>query len=62
MSSKAGQHASFQANNTMLGVQDSDTEVQALEAMCNLATASAEEKQATGTLATTNAHLVAELV
>ena len=43
----------------MTGGQDSDTEVQALEAIANLATANAEDKQNIATLTATNASLVA---
>ena len=61
MSSQTARSAGYQANNTMAGVQDSETEVQALEVIANLATASAEDKQTIATLTATNATLVAEL-
>ena len=44
----------------MAGVQDSDTEVQALEVIANLATANAEENQTIEVLTETNASLLAE--
>ena len=59
MSSQTARSAGFQANNIMTGGQDSDTEVQALEAIANLATANAEDKQNIATLTATNASLVA---
>ena len=54
--------AGYQANNTMVERQDSENDVQALEAIANLATESAEDKQTIGTLTATNASLVAELI
>ena len=62
MSRQTARTAGFQANNAMAEGQDSETEVQALEAIANLATASAEDKQTIATLTATNASLVAELV
>ena len=44
ISIQTARSAGFQANNIMAGVQDSESEVQALEAIANLATASAEDK------------------
>ena len=46
----------------MARVQDSDTEVQALEAIANLVTSNAEENQTIATLTATNSSIVAELV
>ena len=62
ISTQTARSAGFQANNIMAGVQDSESEVQALEAIANLATASAEDKQTIATLTATNASLVAELI
>ena len=45
----------------MTGGQDSDTEVQALEAITNLATSNAEDKKTIATLTDTNACIVSEL-
>ena len=45
----------------MTGVQDSETEVQALEAIANLATVSVEDKQTIAILTAINTTLVAEL-
>ena len=62
MSSQIARSAGFQANDIMPGVQDSDTEVQALEAIANLATENVEDKQTIATLAATNASLVADFI
>ena len=43
-------------------VQDSDTEVQALEAIANVAIENAEDKKTIATLTATNSSLVAELI
>ena len=52
----------FQANSIMLGGQDLDTEVQALESITNLATVNTEEKKIILTLTATNTSLVDELI
>ena len=59
MSSQTARSVGFQANNIMTGGQDSDTKVQALEALANLGAANAEDKQNIATLTATNASLVA---
>ena len=57
------QTAGYQENNLcQLCVEDSPSEVQALEAIANLATASAENRQTITKLTETNASLVKELV
>ena len=57
--------AGYQANNVsqaQTDVQDTPQEVQALEAIANLATASTENRESIATLTATNAALVKELV
>ena len=62
MSRQTARTAGYQANNTMVENQDPVTEVQVLEAIANLATSSAEDKQTIATLTASNASLVAELI
>ena len=62
MSSQTDRSGGFQANNVMAGAQDSDTEVQGLEAIANLAIVHAEDKQDIATLTATNESIVAELI
>ena len=52
----------FQANIIITGGQDSETEVQALETISNLATSDAEDKQTIEIFIATNASIVAELM